>query len=141
MEGRKRPIGFGKSDEPRRGTTALFVRIPTAEAEKLDRAAFELKRSKQDLVTALVARYVDPTSPAELRALGADADQVAVGRHSFRPVSPLEVLTPADLAALLQVEEEHVLALAESGGIPGRKVGDEWRFARAAVLEWLGASG
>ena len=33
--------------------TALFVRIPAADAERLDRAAFELKASKQDLVAGL----------------------------------------------------------------------------------------
>jgi hypothetical protein len=55
-------------------TSALYVRIPTSEAEKLDRAAFELKSHKRDLVAALVARYVDPSTPAgldRLRALGA----------------------------------------------------------------------
>jgi hypothetical protein len=55
-------------------TSALYVRIPSNEAEKLDRAAFELKSHKRDLVAALVARYVDPSTPAgldRLRALGA----------------------------------------------------------------------
>jgi hypothetical protein len=54
-------------------TSALYVRIPSNEAEKLDRAAFELKSHKRDLVAALVARYVDPSTPAgleRLRALG-----------------------------------------------------------------------
>jgi hypothetical protein len=57
-------------------TSALYVRIPTSEAEKLDRAAFELKSHKRDLVAALVARYVDPSTPAgldRLRALGAQS--------------------------------------------------------------------
>ena len=55
-------------------TTALYVRIPKTEAEKLDRAAFELKAHKRDLVTALVAHYVDPSTREgldQLRALGA----------------------------------------------------------------------
>ena len=55
-------------------TSALYVQIPKSEAEKLDRAAFELKSHKRDLVAALVARYVDPSTPAgldRLRALGA----------------------------------------------------------------------
>jgi hypothetical protein len=55
-------------------TSALYVRIPTSEAEKLDRAAFELRSHKRDLVAALVERYVDPSTPAgldRLRALGA----------------------------------------------------------------------
>jgi hypothetical protein len=54
-------------------TSALYVQIPRSEAEKLDRAAFELKSHKRDLVAALVSRYVDPSTPAgleRLRALG-----------------------------------------------------------------------
>jgi hypothetical protein len=50
-------------------TTALYVRIPRHEAEKLDRAAFELKARKRDLVAGLVARYVDPGTPAGLDRL------------------------------------------------------------------------
>jgi hypothetical protein len=57
-------------------TSALYVQIPKSEAEKLDRAAFELKSHKRALVAALVSRYVDPTTPAgldRLRALGASS--------------------------------------------------------------------
>src|ERR1044071_4506408 len=52
----------------------LYVQLPKPEAEKLDRAAFELKTHKRDLVAALVAHYVDPTTSeglARLRDLGA----------------------------------------------------------------------
>jgi hypothetical protein len=52
-------------------TSALFVRIPRGEAEKLDRASFELKAPKRDLVAALVARYVDPSTAAGLDSLRA----------------------------------------------------------------------
>lgn len=54
-------------------TTALYVRLPKAEAEKLDRAAFTLRARKRDLVAGLVARYVDPATRQgldELRTLG-----------------------------------------------------------------------
>src|ERR1700722_12707284 len=59
--------GPGKSEEP---TAALFVRIPTEHARRLDRAAFELRVPKQSLVSELVERYVNPDSPASLMALG-----------------------------------------------------------------------
>jgi excisionase family DNA binding protein len=133
---------------------ALFVRIPTTAAERLDRAAFELRVSKQDLVSRLVARYVDPASPSSLDALRGlgDAppqarrvtvelggDQLSVGHHDFRPTPAPDVLTVADAAALLQVEEAVVEQLAEGGELPGRRVGDAWRFARSAVLDWLAA--
>ena len=129
---------------------ALFVRIPRAEALKLDRAASELRLSKRELITGLVSRYVDPSSPAGLRALGeaADArrtviidtgtDGLSVGHHSFRPTDPGEVLSAGEVADLLRVDESAVLELAERGEIPGRQIGDEWRFSRSAVLTWLG---
>src|SRR3954451_13872723 len=93
--------------------TGLFVRIPAAEAEKLDRAAFELKTAKQDLVSGLVARYVDP-SPKGLATLRrtitveAADESLVVRQHSFLPSEVPEVMTPADVAALLQSDEESV---------------------------------
>lgn len=48
---------------------ALFVRLPVAEADAVARAAFELGVHKQDLVAALVRRYVDTRSPEGLAAL------------------------------------------------------------------------
>jgi excisionase family DNA binding protein len=63
----------------------------------------------------------------------------SVGQHSFRPAAEMEILTPAQLAGLLQVEEDTVVELAEQGELPGRKVGEEWRFSREAILAWLAA--
>lgn len=128
---------------------ALFVRIPTTEAQRLDRAAFELRLSKQDIVSALVSRYVDPASPSSmeaLRALDGSAGRVqapttgtlSLGHHDFRP-DAREVLTVADAAALLQVEEEVVERLATDGELPGRRIGEQWRFTRQAILDWLSA--
>ena len=147
---------------------ALFVRIPRGEARRLDRAAFELGVSKQDLVAGLVARYVDPASPASLAALRelsrppeADEPRLAVAPQpaaiapqpaAFGPPAPLplghaaftpaaeptgEVLTLADVAALLRVDEDAVMKLAEAGELPGRRIGGAWRFARRAILDWL----
>jgi len=139
-------------------TQAVYVRLPAAEAEKLDQAAYALRLSKRDLITSLVARHVDPASPSSLRALGrgvashaestsdrrrivveTGSDPLAVGHHSFRPAEAPEVLTPAEVAELLVVDEDAVLVLAEAGDLPGRQVGGEWRFARRAVLDWLAA--
>ena len=127
---------------PPQSRTGLFVRIPASEAEKLDRAAFELKTPKQDLVSGLVARYVDP-SPSGLASLrrtitveSAD-ESLVVGQHSFRPNEVPEVMTLADVAGLLQADEAEVEALADKGELPGRRIGSEWRFARSAVLDWL----
>jgi excisionase family DNA binding protein len=122
--------------------TALYVRIPSAEAEKLHRAADVLKTPKRELITKLVAEF-DPDDPVWTRpvagpSVGAQAE-FGFGQHSFRPAAELEILTPAQLAGLLQVEEETVVELAESGELPGRKIGEEWRFSREAILAWLAA--
>ena len=119
--------------------TPLYVRLPSAHAERLDRAAFELKASKQDIVSGLIARYVDPGATNRLRRVVIEAGEepMATGRHSFTPAVPSEVLTLAQVADLLQVEEDAARELAEAGELPGRRLGDEWRFVREAVLRWL----
>jgi excisionase family DNA binding protein len=122
--------------------TALYVRIPAAEAEKLHRAADVLRTPKRELITKLVAHF-DPEDPIWTQEVagpplpGAEAEWT-LGRHSFRPAETPEVLTSAQLAELLQVDEEAVVELAERQELPGRKIGDEWRFSRTAVLAWLG---
>ena len=129
---------------PRKQTdeTALFVRIPSAEAAKLHRAADALGAPKRELIYAhgrllYHDQYVDPENPAALSALGDAHAEFGVGQHSFRPASELEILTPAQLASLLQMDEEVVVELAEQRQLPGRKVGEEWRFSREAILAWL----
>src|SRR5213076_2761418 len=114
----------------RADTSGLFVRIPVAEAEKLDRAAFELKTPKQDLVAGLLARYVDPGSPRALAELGelggrrrvtvetVSDDALVVGQHSFRPADEPDVMTLDEVAEWLQVDEESVQALATKGDLP-----------------------
>ena len=102
----------------------LYVRLPRREADALDRAAFEGKVSKRELVTSALQRYLD--DPA-----------LALGRAELRPVAVPEVLTVERAAELLQVEPTDLTALAEAGELPGRKIGGAWRFPRAALLEWL----
>jgi excisionase family DNA binding protein len=109
---------------------ALFVRLPAEAAERLDRAAEALGMRKKDLVAGLVSRYVDPDSP---RALGA----LRLGSYSFQSYEPAEVLDAPQAAELLQVDEATIVELAESGKLPGRKLGKAWRFSRAALVAWL----
>jgi excisionase family DNA binding protein len=118
--------------------TPLYVRLPKQEAERLDRAAFELKTSKQDLVAGLVAAYGDLDTLRRVTVETLD-DSLSIGHAAFRPFSPPDVLTVADLASWLQVGEDSVTELAEQGELPGRKLAGEWRFAREAVLDWLAA--
>jgi excisionase family DNA binding protein len=98
----------------------LYVRLPDEAADKLARAAVELRTPKQNLVAQLVQ------------------DHLTVGRHEFFPNEVEEVLTPDEAADLLRSDAATVIAMAEDGKLPARRVGDEWRFTRSALLRWLG---
>src|SRR3954470_23726166 len=124
------------TDEKR---TALYVRIPQSHADKLDRAAFELKMSKQDLVTGLVEDMKIAPGFTRRRTEVVEVDDTpVVGRASFLPGGPPEVLGLAQAADLLQVEPDVVEAMAAAGELPGRQLGDDWRFSREGLLRWLG---
>jgi excisionase family DNA binding protein len=118
--------------------TPLYVRLPKAQADKLDRAAFELKVSKQDLVAGLIDRHMR-TAPGFVRRESAIEfdDDLTVGRASFQPAPEREVMTLAEVADWLEVDEAVVAELAEADKLPGRKLGEQWRFARQAILDWL----
>jgi excisionase family DNA binding protein len=131
-------------------TAALYVRLPHPEFDKLARAAEALDTNKKAIVTGLVSRYVDPDSTAKLEALRSSLapdprrvtinlpdEGLAVGHHAFTPAPLPDVLTELQAAELLQVPEEELIALAEAGSVPGRRIGDRWRFSRPALVEWL----
>jgi excisionase family DNA binding protein len=137
---------MAKQRKRRDDTAALFVRLPLEEAERLDRFAFERRIPKRDVVRTLLAEHLDeadvmwrqplpPPLPPMPMPPGAE---VVVGRAEFTPADAQEVLTVEQAAELLQVEPADVAALAEAGELPGRKIGDSWRFLRSAVLTWLG---
>jgi excisionase family DNA binding protein len=46
-----------------------------------------------------------------------------------------EIITPSQVAALLQVHVKTVYRLAEQGVIPGHKIGRRWRFSRRRILD------
>ena len=48
-----------------------------------------------------------------------------------------DVLTLAEAAAYLRLPEGEVVRLVHADGLPGRAVGDEWRFLKAALQDWL----
>ena len=131
--------------------TALYVRIPTAAVDKLHRAAEALGVHKKDLVAGLVSKYVDPDSARGLSALGSLAQPRRVtvelgdtgptlGAYSFQAYDPPEVMSAAQAGEYLQIDEVVVLELAEAGRLPGRKLGNAWRFSRAALVAWLSSA-
>jgi excisionase family DNA binding protein len=98
----------------------LFVRLPREQAAALDRLVDSTGRRKQHLVSDLLA------------------DPLAVGHIEItESAGAEEVLTLQEAAALLRLPEEAVRTRALAGDLPGRAFGEEWRFARAALLAWL----
>ncbi len=49
----------------------------------------------------------------------------------------LEVLTASEAAAYLRVAEAEVLRLADHQELPGRRIGNDWRFLKAGLQDWL----
>jgi excisionase family DNA binding protein len=141
---------MAKHSKADRDTAALFVRLPLEEADKLDRVAFRLKAPKREVIRQLLSG-LDPDaadvlwhrpSPAPLPPTPVTApppgSELVVGRADLARVDPADVLDAAGAAELLRTDEAAVVGLAESGELPGRRVGGEWRFLRRAVLAWLG---
>ena len=118
----KRRIGFS---QPAEETVAVFARVPASAGKKLATTALELGRPKQEVIAELVDRYA-----------GMLGEEFSIGRATVA-TDPPEVLTPEELAALLQIDVATVLTLATACEIPGRQLKGEWRFSRAAVLNWL----
>src|SRR5256885_14749080 len=93
--------------------TALFVRIPSAEADKLHRAANALGAPKRELITRLVAQYVDPENPATLSRLGGGGRGGRGGRGLFPPAEGTPVPNPGAPAGVAPGGEENIGALVE----------------------------
>jgi hypothetical protein len=123
------------------------VRLPATAVKKLDRAAELLRMRKKDLVARLVTRYVNPDTQQGLTELGALSGSKITfdlaekgpvrGSYSFQSYDPPEVMNAEQAGHFLQIKEATVIDLAESGRLPGRKLGDAWRFSRVALVAWL----
>ncbi len=48
-----------------------------------------------------------------------------------------EVLTLAEAAEYMRVSESEINDLIRQQGLPARKIGNEWRFLKAALQDWL----
>jgi len=107
--------------------TALYVKLPAAAGDKLERASESLGVTKKDLVAGLVDKYLDPGAPR-------------MGTYSFQAYDasePPEVMTAEQAAQFLQIDEKLVLEMAEANKLPGRRLGKVWRFSRTALVQWL----
>ncbi len=120
---------------PSEPTRAIYVRMSDRLARKLDKAAERLGTSKRDVLAALVNDHLDVAGDNLVVGLGSKG-------ASPEPAAPVsEVLTVEEAAGLLRADTGDVLALIDSGELPARRVGQQWRLSRGAVLAWLGGEG
>lgn len=110
---------------------ALFVRVPTELMEAVDARVRATGRTKQALVTGLIESglvesglRVEPALPHERSGPGID------------PAADV-VCDLDEIAALLRVDPDDVVARVANDDLPGRNIGGQWRFSRAAVMRWL----
>jgi hypothetical protein len=104
--------------------TPLYVRLAADQARRLNDAVSASGKSKRRLVEDAVREHL------------AD-DGIVVGRIALRE-DPPEVLTAAEAASLLRVDESQLLQAAQHCQLPGRMIAGAWRFSRSALLSWLG---
>lgn len=94
--------------------TALYVRVPVSVATQLDERTKSLGRSKQSVVTDILSTEFG--RPAKIDDSILDLDEVA---------------------ELLRVSPADILERITNSKFPGRRFGNEWRFSRTAVLDWM----
>lgn len=66
-------------------------------------------------------------------------DGLVVGRAALREELP-EIMTLAEAAGLLRVEETDLEQAARQGEVPGRQIAGAWRFSKATLLAWFDKS-
>ncbi len=57
--------------------------------------------------------------------------------HANGVPEPTDVLTLAEAAAYLRVAEAAVVDSVLTQGLIGRRIGDDWRFLKSALENWL----
>lgn len=52
-----------------------------------------------------------------------------------------DVLTVTQVAKLLQVSRQTIYSLIKKGKLKGKRVGQRWRFSKAAIIKWVAGGG
>jgi excisionase family DNA binding protein len=52
-------------------------------------------------------------------------------------VTSAEILNLAEAAIYLRVSKETLLQMVSREGLPGRRIGREWRFLKSGLNQWL----
>ena len=67
-----------------------------------------------------------------------NAKKSAKSAANGKPVAESsDVLTLAEAAAYLRVSEDDIIRMAREQSLPGRFLGNEWRFLKSALQTWL----
>ena len=74
------------------------------------------------------------TSPRDSRALR------TINSTPTQTPPPSDVLDVKGAAVLLLINRVTVTEYAQAGTIPGRLIGNRWRFSRACLMHWLESS-
>lgn len=101
----------------------LFVRLSTDPSRRLERAVSLSGKTKRQLVEEAVSQHLND-------------DGFVVGRVALREEIP-EIMTLAEAAALLRVEQADLEEAARGGEVPARQIAGTLRFSRAALLKWF----
>ncbi len=48
-----------------------------------------------------------------------------------------DVMTIDELAAYLKLSKSSLYQFARAGKVPGAKIGEQWRFQKSAIDEWM----
>jgi excisionase family DNA binding protein len=101
---------------------ALYVRVPAHVMASVDELVRATGRTKQALITEFVENAVCAAPTAQSPADTSNGPKIC----------DLD-----EVAEMLRVSPEQVLARVADGALPGRLFGNDWRFSRDAVMRWL----
>jgi excisionase family DNA binding protein len=76
-------------------------------------------------------------APQGTRPAGGPPVTAASVSPSSGPAGVPELLSPADVAKVVGVSEQDILATLADGSLKGKKIGSTWRISRAALDEFL----
>jgi excisionase family DNA binding protein len=76
-----------------------------------------------------------PMPDATVSETADQAKQLSAAEAVAQP--ELRVLTAAEVASMLRVDANVVIAAISAGELPGNRVGDHWRVGQGALTRWL----
>jgi len=113
----------------------VYVRLAADSAKRLNQAVSASGRSKRQLIEDAVRAHLSDEGLVVGRVeLSKKPAEIELSKK------PAEILTLEEAAELLRLDCAALFAAAEAGQVPGRRISEEWRFSRNALMNWLAAS-